>query len=110
MRHVRTGLKEAHPMLGFVSLRSRVGARAQRRRPFLLLLLLLLLLDVVPLPLLGAATARADEWPQWRGPGRDGVWKEQGLIEKFEGPQIPLRWRARVSNGYSGPTVAGGRV
>jgi outer membrane protein assembly factor BamB len=52
----------------------------------------------------------ADEWPQWRGPNRDGVWPESGIIERFEGPEIKLRWRAEVAGGYSGPTVAGGRV
>ena len=52
----------------------------------------------------------ADEWPQWRGPNRDGVWLETGIIETFPGPQLELKWRAPVSNGYSGPTVAGGRV
>ena len=50
------------------------------------------------------------EWPQWRGPRRDGTWNESGLIRKFEGPEVPVRWRVKVSNGYSGPTVAGGRV
>ena len=30
-----------------------------------------------------AAAALGDDWPQWRGPDRDGVWKETGLIEKF---------------------------
>jgi outer membrane protein assembly factor BamB len=59
---------------------------------------------------LQATAARADDWPQWRGPNRDGVWKEQGLLEKFEGPQIKIRWRVPISSGYSGPTVAGGRV
>lgn len=58
---------------------------------------------------LPAATAGTD-WPQWRGQKRDGVWKEQGLIRKFAGPQIKIRWRAPVSQGYSGPTVAAGRV
>src|SRR5260370_27463179 len=57
-----------------------------------------------------ATAAPADDWPQWRGPSRDGVWREQGLLEKFEGPQIKIRWRVPVSSGYSGPTVAGGRV
>jgi len=52
----------------------------------------------------------ADEWPQWRGPGRDGVWRETGVIEKFDGPRIGLRWRAPLASGYSGPTVADGRV
>src|SRR5271170_5670171 len=52
----------------------------------------------------------ADDWPQWRGPTRDGVWKETGIVEKFSGPQIPIRWRAAIGSGYSGPTVAAGRV
>lgn len=55
-------------------------------------------------------TLLADEWPQWRGPNRDGVWKETGLVEKFDSPQIPIKWRAKISSGYSGPTVARGKV
>jgi len=51
--------------------------------------------------------ARADDWPQWRGPRRDGVWRETGLVEKFTGRQIRILWRAPVGPGYSGPTVAG---
>ncbi len=52
----------------------------------------------------------ADEWPQWRGPNRDGVWNEKGVLDKFSEPQVKLRWRASISSGYSGPTVAEGRV
>ena len=52
----------------------------------------------------------ADDWPQWRGPNRDGVWRETGIVDKLPAGRIPLRWRAKVSSGYSGPTVAGGRV
>lgn len=52
----------------------------------------------------------ADDWPQWRGLNRDGVWHETGLLEKFDGPQLPIKWKAKLSNGYSGPTVARGRV
>ena len=51
---------------------------------------------------------RADDWPQWRGPTRDDVWRETGLVEKFSAPQLPLRWRTPVGSGYSGPTVADG--
>lgn len=25
-------------------------------------------------------SARADDWPQWRGPNRDGVWAEDGVV------------------------------
>ena len=57
-----------------------------------------------------AGLAAADDWPQWRGPTRDGVWKETGLLDKFPADRIPLRWRAPIGSGYSGPTVAGGRV
>ncbi|MHB1035863.1 MAG: PQQ-binding-like beta-propeller repeat protein [Pirellulales bacterium] len=66
------------------------------------------LLGLVPW-LLGLVAA-ADEWPQWRGPDRDGVWKETGILDKFPTPQIKLRWRVPISTGYSGPTVAAGRV
>ena len=54
--------------------------------------------------------ASADEWHQWRGKDRKGVWNETGIIEKFEGEQIPLRWRVPIGSGYSGPSVADGRV
>ena len=60
--------------------------------------------------LCGSVCLRADDWPQWRGPGRDGVWKETGLLEKFPADQIPVKWRAPVGSGYTGPTVAEGRV
>src|SRR5580704_7947302 len=53
---------------------------------------------------------RADDWPQWLGPQRDGVWREQGLLDKFPaaGPQI--LWRTPISEGYSGAAVADGFV
>jgi outer membrane protein assembly factor BamB len=57
-----------------------------------------------------ASPAVADEWPQWRGPTRDGVWRETGLVERFSGPRLPLLWRTKVGSGYCGPTVAEGRV
>jgi outer membrane protein assembly factor BamB len=70
-------------------------------------------LAVWHLPLLAAAiasTLRADDWPQWRGPTRDGMWHEEGVVAKFDSPQLEIRWRAPIASGYSGPTVAEGRV
>ena len=60
--------------------------------------------------LLPAGAARADDWPQWLGPQRDGVWREAGVATGFpaDGPQIT--WRTPVGGGYAGPAVAGGRV
>ena len=54
--------------------------------------------------------AHADDWPQWRGPNRDGVWAETGIITKFDGPEIKKRWRVPIGSGYTGPTVADRRV
>src|SRR5579859_5151986 len=57
-----------------------------------------------------AGSAKADDWPQWLGPKRDGVWRETGILEKFpkDGPKV--RWRTAIGMGYAGPAVAEGRV
>ncbi len=52
----------------------------------------------------------ADDWPQWLGPRRDGVWRETGIIEKFPAGGPPVRWRVPIGGGYTGPAVAKGRV
>jgi len=57
-----------------------------------------------------AAAAQADDWPQWRGPKRDGVWRETGILEAFPSDGLKVRWRAEVGPGYSGVVVAKGRV
>jgi outer membrane protein assembly factor BamB len=54
--------------------------------------------------------ARADEWPQWLGPKRDGIWRETGIIAKFPAGGPKIRWRTPIGEGYSGPAVAGGKV
>jgi len=59
---------------------------------------------------LGVAVPRADDWPQWLGPQRDGVWRETGIIEKFSASGPRVRWRVPVGSGYTGPAVAKGRV
>src|SRR5262245_12305081 len=53
---------------------------------------------------------RADDWPQWRGPNRDGVWGETGILDAIPTSGLLVRWRVRVGAGYSGPVVAQGRV
>jgi outer membrane protein assembly factor BamB len=57
-----------------------------------------------------APTARGEDWPQWMGPNRDGVWKETGIIDRFPEGGPKVLWRAKVGFGYAGPAVAGGRV
>jgi outer membrane protein assembly factor BamB len=55
--------------------------------------------------------ALAADWPQWRGPNRDGISKDTGLLQEWPEGGPPLRWKAPdIGTGYSTPTVAGGRV
>ena len=52
----------------------------------------------------------ADDWPQWRGPNRDGVWNESGVMQTFPAGGLAVKWRAPVGPGWSSPVVARGRV
>ncbi len=54
--------------------------------------------------------AVADDWPQWMGPGRDNVWREDKLIERFPAGGPAILWRTPVAGGYAGPAVADGHV
>jgi outer membrane protein assembly factor BamB len=56
------------------------------------------------------ASLHADDWPQWLGPQRDGVWRETGILEKFppEGPRV--LWRTAIGSGFAGPAVVGEHV
>lgn len=65
---------------------------------------------LLPILLAACLCAWADEWPGWRGPTGDGVWREDGILETLPQGQLPMRWSAPISGGYSSPTVAGGRV
>src|SRR6266849_1253496 len=56
------------------------------------------------------AAAQADDWPQWMGPGRDSVWPEKGILDKFPKGGPKVKWRVPVTWGYAGPAVADGRV
>jgi outer membrane protein assembly factor BamB len=64
----------------------------------------LLLLALAP------PSARADDWPQWRGPARNGVSAETEWLDRWpdEGPRVA--WRAKVGLGFSSFAVAGGRA
>ena len=57
-----------------------------------------------------AVGARADDWPQWLGPQRDGVWREKEIVDKFPAGGPKILWRKPVGGGFAGPAVAGGKV
>ena len=62
--------------------------------------------------LLPAATVhlRAEDWPEWRGKGRLGIWSETDIVEKLPAGELQAKWRTPIHAGYAGPAVAGGRV
>ena len=55
-------------------------------------------------------SVRASDWPQFRGPDRDGVWKETGIMKLFPPGGLKVSWRMPVGRGWSSPVVAQGRV
>ena len=59
---------------------------------------------------LGATGASAEDWPEWRGKGRLGVWNETGVLDTFPDSGLKVRWRTPVRAGYAGPAIAAGRV
>ena len=50
---------------------------------------------------------QGDDWPEWRGAGRLGVWNETGIIETFPAGGLTVRWRTPIHAGYAGPSVVG---
>ena len=69
----------------------------------------LLALPLIVLVALSSA-ARGDDWPQWMGPGRDNVWREDGIVGPFPSSAPKALWRTPIGGGYAGPSIAGGRV
>jgi outer membrane protein assembly factor BamB len=50
------------------------------------------------------------DWPQWRGPNRDGISNETGLLKSWPATGPKVLWRASSGEGYSGMSVAQGRL
>ncbi len=65
---------------------------------------------LLPALALLAARAHADDWPQFRGANRDGVWSESGIVQKYPAEGLKAAWRAAVGYGLASPVVAQGRV
>ena len=58
-----------------------------------------------------AAAALAEDWPQWRGPGRDAVSRETGLLQEWSPSGPPLAWKAAgLGEGLSSVAIASGRI
>ena len=51
----------------------------------------------------------AQEWTQWRGPGRDGLVSGKNAPSAWP-EKLERAWRVEIGEGYSSPVVAGGRA
>jgi len=53
---------------------------------------------------------RADDWPQWRGPARNGISQEKGWLDHFPAQGPPIAWKTTVGLGFSSIVVADGKA
>ncbi len=55
--------------------------------------------------------ARGADWPQWRGPARDGKSAETGLLRTWPAGGPPLAWKmSGLGSGFSSVAVVGNRI
>ena len=61
--------------------------------------------------LAGLLPVWAEDWAQWRGPSRDGISRESGLLKEWpkEGPKLLWQFK-EAGGGYSTPSVVGERI
>ena len=64
----------------------------------------------ISLVLFLTVAAQAADWPQWRGPQRDGLSSETGLLQSWPADGPAVQWRAPLGAGFSGLSIADGRV
>src|SRR5262245_57026869 len=91
MPHASVGAAQAHAAIG--------GVLQVRTLPI-----------AVIANLSAAGPTLADDWPQWRGPTRDAVWTEQGILKSVPAGGWKVCWRVAVGRGFSSPIVVHGRV
>ncbi len=61
--------------------------------------------------ILALTLALLQDWPQWRGPHRDGLTAETKLLQDWPAGGPPLRWKLDgLGGGWSSPIIAGGRL
>jgi outer membrane protein assembly factor BamB len=58
------------------------------------------------LPLFGG-----NDWPQWRGPNRDGISKEKGLLQEWPKDGPKLTWKSQgLGSGYATIVTSGDKI
>ena len=58
-----------------------------------------------------SAQSASTDWPQWRGPERNGISRDTGLLQQWPRTGPSLAWTAsQLGGGYGSVAVAGNRV
>jgi outer membrane protein assembly factor BamB len=52
----------------------------------------------------------ANDWPQWRGPDRNGISKETGFLDAWPQQGPPIAWKAKVGLGFTSIVVSNGKA
>ena len=68
-----------------------------------------LISGLIVLLFVATSAANAQEWTQWRGPGRDGLVLSKDAPATWP-ESLKQTWRVDIGEGYSSPVVAGGKV
>ena len=67
-------------------------------------------LSIAGLLLILRASLMGADWPQWRGPNRDGTWTETGIVTSFPSTGLIPKWKEPVGLGFSTPIVSRGKL
>lgn len=63
------------------------------------------------IPTAGAEEAKGANWPQWRGPNRDGLSSDTGLLKQWPKDGPKLLWETKgAGRGYSSLAIVGGKI
>src|SRR3954447_6258523 len=61
--------------------------------------------------LISSQVVSGGDWPQWRGPKRDGKSSDTGLLKEWPGQGPALAWKTTgLGKGYAGISVVGDRI
>ena len=59
---------------------------------------------------LPATIVASADWPQWRGPNRDGVSLETGLLDEWPAGGPPVLWKKPIGRGFSSFAISKDRL
>ena len=72
---------------------------------------LCLFVSAMPVTRSAGMGASTSDWPQWRGPERNGISKESGLLKQWPASGPKLLWQVNdIGDGYSTPAVVENRI